>query len=81
MNPAKRHRLVYLGGACLTVALGLASRRYASALPDFIARYAGDTLWAAMVFALIGAIALQWSTARVAVATLLVSCAVARQHP
>jgi hypothetical protein len=33
-----------------TVALGLASRRYAAALPSFIATYAGDALWAAMVF-------------------------------
>jgi uncharacterized protein DUF2809 len=28
----------------------LASRHYAAFLPAFIARYAGDTLWAAMVF-------------------------------
>lgn len=33
-----------------TIALGLASRRYADALPHFIAAYAGDALWAAMVF-------------------------------
>jgi len=33
-----------------TVALGLASRRYASALPEFVATYAGDVLWASMVF-------------------------------
>jgi len=34
----------------LTIALGLASRRYADTLPSFIAAYAGDALWAAMVF-------------------------------
>lgn len=34
----------------LTVALGLASRRFADVLPDFLAEYAGDALWAAMVF-------------------------------
>lgn len=73
MRQTKRNRLVYLAGVCLAIALGLASRRYASALPDFIARYAGDTLWAVMVFGLIGLIAAEWSTARVAVATLLVS--------
>lgn len=33
-----------------TVAAGLASRRYPDWQPDFVARYAGDTLWAAMVF-------------------------------
>src|SRR5689334_4988219 len=35
--------------AVATMALGLASR-YAPALPSFIAAYAGDALWAAMVF-------------------------------
>lgn len=30
--------------------LGLASRRYGSYLPPFIATYAGDTLWALLVF-------------------------------
>ena len=33
-----------------TVALGLASRRYAAVLPAFVATYAGDVLWASMVF-------------------------------
>lgn len=35
---------------CLTIAAGLASRHYPALFPGFIARYAGDTLWAAMVF-------------------------------
>lgn len=34
----------------VTIGLGLASRRYAENLPTFLAEYAGDTLWAAMVF-------------------------------
>lgn len=76
MTPTKRNRLIYLAAVCLAVALGLASRRYASALPDFIARYAGDTLWAVAVFGLIGLLAVEWSTTRVAIATLLVSYAV-----
>ncbi len=33
-----------------TIALGLASRRFPEWQPAFVARYAGDTLWAAMVF-------------------------------
>lgn len=36
--------------ACLTIALGLASRRFGASLPSFIARYAGDILWATLVF-------------------------------
>ena len=33
-----------------TVALGLASRRYPAVLPEFVSTYAGDVLWASMVF-------------------------------
>jgi hypothetical protein len=65
-----RNRPVYFGLGCLIVALGLASRRYASMLPLFLARYAGDTLWAAMVFIGIGLLAPRWSSFRVAVIAL-----------
>jgi Protein of unknown function (DUF2809) len=47
--------------ASLTIGAGLASRRYPAFLPAFIARYAGDTLWAAMVF---WVLALGWRRAR-----------------
>jgi hypothetical protein len=45
----------------LTVALGLASRVYRAHLPEPIALYAGDTLWAT---ALLLALALAWTRAR-----------------
>ena len=45
-----RPRLLTAPLLLLTIALGLASRRYADALPQFIVPYAGDALWAAMVF-------------------------------
>ena len=50
--PQSPSRLRWLTAALLflTITLGLASRRYAPALPSFIAAYAGDALWAAMVF-------------------------------
>ena len=32
------------------IVLGLASRKYGDILPEFIAEYSGDTLWAAMVY-------------------------------
>lgn len=41
---------MYAALAALTIVAGLASRRYPDSFPAFIARYAGDTLWAAMVF-------------------------------
>lgn len=46
--------LVYLTCVIAVVALGFASRRYASHLPPFLAEYAGDTLWALLVFLGVG---------------------------
>ncbi len=69
----RRSRLLYVLAVSLVVVMGLASRRYASALPSFLAEYAGDTLWAVMVFVAIGSIAVNWPTSRVGAATLLVS--------
>lgn len=43
-------RLLYLLLAGLTILLGLASRRYPLAFPLFFATYAGDALWAALVY-------------------------------
>lgn len=52
VRPASRSRPLYVALLLLTItiALGLASRRYAPALPHIIAAYAGDALWSAMVF-------------------------------
>lgn len=49
-----RNRLVYSILIILTMVLGLATRKFGSYLPDFIALYLGDTLWALMVFFLLG---------------------------
>lgn len=48
-----RTRFVYLLAAIVVVIAGLASRRYRGQLPAFLAEYAGDTLWALMVFLLV----------------------------
>lgn len=45
-----RPRLIYLLLLLITVAAGLVSRRFPDITPDWILRYAGDTLWALMVF-------------------------------
>ena len=45
-----QRRLIYLVCALVVVALGLASRQFGIYLPTFVAQYAGDTLWALMVF-------------------------------
>ena len=71
----KRNRLLYFLIGCAVVPLGLASRRYAAFLPEFIATYAGDTLWAVMAFLIFGVLFPRWSTARVATAALVLSYA------
>ncbi|MGX6443885.1 ribosomal maturation YjgA family protein [Neobacillus sp. K501] len=43
-------RLVYLAATVITILLGLASRKYSSPLPPFLAENAGDALWAMMVY-------------------------------
>lgn len=49
MSPIRKSA-VYLACAVLVLALGLASRRCGTHLPPFVATYAGDTLWALLVF-------------------------------
>ena len=43
-------RLAYFVSAVAVAVLGFASRHYGSSLPAFLAEYAGDTLWALMLF-------------------------------
>lgn len=72
----RRSRTVHLLLAAATIAAGLASRRFGGALPGFVGAYAGDVLWAAMVYLLIAAGWPGASTHRVAVAAGLVSLTV-----
>ena len=46
----KNERCIYLAVTFAIMVLGLASRKYGDVLPEFIAEYSGDTLWAAMVY-------------------------------
>lgn len=48
--PLRRSRARLVGLACLTVVLGLGSRKLGAHLPRFIADYAGDALYATLVF-------------------------------
>jgi hypothetical protein len=57
-----RPRLLYAGLLALTIAAGLASRRFPEWQPAFVARFAGDALWAAMVFWILGLVAPKRST-------------------
>jgi hypothetical protein len=69
----KRNRLLYSAFAVGLIATGLGTRRYGTHLPEIVAVYGGDTLWALMVFVGIGLIAQAWPTKRVAGLALAVS--------
>jgi hypothetical protein len=71
--PPVRPRPLYAALLLGTVGLGLASRHYASALPGFIARYAGDVLWASMMVWLVAIVRPRESTPRVAITALLIA--------
>lgn len=60
----------------VTIALGLATRRYPEAFPAIVARYGGDALWAAMVFWLAALVRPAAATPRLALAALGTSFAV-----
>ncbi len=76
MPVKRRSRTVYLLLAGATIVAGLASRRFGGVLPGFVAAYAGDVLWAAMVYLLIAAAWPGASVRRVTTAAAIVSLAV-----
>lgn len=76
MIPPRRSRTLYLLLAAATIVAGLASRRFGGVLPGFVAAYAGDVLWAAMVYLLVAAAWRRASVRRVATAAGTVALAV-----
>lgn len=73
MEFKKRNRFVYILITILVVFLGLGSRKYGYMLPKFLSEYAGDTLWALMVFFLVGIIFNSLSTIKTAAIALTFS--------
>lgn len=57
----------------MTIAAGLASRRYPDFFPAFVARYAGDTLWAALVFWILALLWRRGSTSWLAAGALAIA--------
>ena len=72
----RRSRLRLVAFAALTIVLGLASRQFPDRLPSVVALYAGDTLWATLMFWLLALGRPSASTAAIAAAALLISVAV-----
>ncbi len=68
-----RPRALYILLVGATVAAGLASRRYASALPAAVGLYAGDVLWAAMVYLILATVWVRAPGYRIATAAIAFS--------
>lgn len=68
-----RRRAIYGRALLLTIALGLGSRRFGAALPVLVAQYAGDVLWATMVFWLCAIAAPRVARHRLAAAALFIA--------
>ncbi|WP_331071041.1 DUF2809 domain-containing protein [Longimicrobium sp.] len=67
MQHRVRSRAVFLALAAATIVIGLASRRFRRALPAAVGLYAGDVLWATMMYLLAAAIWPRASIRRLAV--------------
>jgi hypothetical protein len=74
--PIRRSRALYLLLAAGTIVLGLATRRFRGVLPDIVGAYAGDVLWAVMVYLPIAAIWHRAAPRRVAAGAAVVALAV-----
>ncbi len=72
----RRNPLVQMSLIALACLLGIGSRRYAHALPWFLAAYAGDTLWALAAFLGIGLILPRASTRKIAILAMTFSVAI-----
>ncbi len=63
----KRNRKIYFLWIIIVVLLGLASRKFTDFIPSFLADYAGDTLWALLVFFIFGFIFITKPTLQIGV--------------
>jgi hypothetical protein len=72
----RRSRLVYACFGLAVMALGLLSRSDWVRLPPFLAEYAGDALWALLVFLGLAFLLPTRSTALVAGLAILFACAI-----
>ena len=68
-----RNRIVYFLLIIITIVVGLASRHYSTALPQWVHAYLGDALWALMVFLLLGFIFRRKGTRWIAIFALTFS--------
>jgi hypothetical protein len=72
----RRPRAFYILCLAIVICAGLASRSKTLALPPFVAKYAGDALWAMMVFVALGVVLPRRSTLALMAFAVIFSCAV-----
>lgn len=65
-----RKRIILICLVASTMALGFLSRSTLVTLPKLLASYAGDILWATMVYFIVGFIAPTWKTKKTAMVAL-----------
>jgi len=75
-DPRIGRRIGFAACLAVTIALGLASRRFGELLPGFIAAYAGDALWATAAYLAIGIARPSTSIARRAAAAFAFAVAI-----
>jgi hypothetical protein len=68
-----RSRALCVMLSIVTIAAGLASRKYAASLPAPVAEYAGDILWATLVFWLLASIWPSKRSAALAASTIAIA--------
>jgi hypothetical protein len=71
-----RRRPIYFVATAAVIGAGLASRRFPGLVPDFLAKYPGDSLWALMVFLGLGMLLTRISTRALATLALATCTAV-----
>lgn len=71
-----RIRVIYAFLVIIVIFLGLASRKYVDYLPNFLGKYAGDTLWATMVYFGFAFIFNKFTIRRISILSLIFSYAI-----
>ncbi|QGU93867.1 DUF2809 domain-containing protein [Clostridium bovifaecis] len=69
----ERNRLLYGLLIIIVMLIGISTRKYPMLFPMWFAKYAGDTLWALMIFLCMGFVFNKWSIKKIVEAALAFS--------
>lgn len=72
----ERDRLIYFFMIIVVMLMGLSTRYFSKNLPRWIILYAGDTLWALMIFLIIGFLFKKFSSIKVALFAAIFSVSI-----